>query len=250
MDGWHPPPTENNTYNPTHPCFHLAEDARVFAMCFWSGTNLADPSMKTHSSLNFFLIYRKWSCWTSPVARAVPRLAKPSFKLRSHWLTRYQGHNYSPSMSPRVNSSPSSAKVGSMLSMVEMYSPVSIVSFRPSAPRLSPQGRGRGENTQDRWAVLWRSATPTTPATNREDNSCSQRPWDKADASREADDDVDKPVHADVRLSRRHLVLRWLRHSQTDSEAEGGRSLVEAKLLLSWDQSSSSNERVAFAVVW
>lgn len=248
MDGWH------------HRKQHLQPDTSMF------------PLSRGCACICNVLLVRNKSCWSKyedtfitelfphlqevimlnfPCGpRCTERLAKPSFKLRSHWLTRYQGHNYSPSMSPRVNSSPSSAKVGSMLSMVEMYSPVSIVSFRPSAPRLSPQGRGRGENTQDRWAVLWRSATPTTPATNREDNSCSQRPWDKADASREADDDVDKPVHADVRLSRRHLVLRWLRHSQTDSEAEGGRSLVEAKLLLSWDQSSSSNERVAFAVVW
>lgn len=63
----------------------------------------------------------------------------------------------SPSMSPRVNSSPNSAKVGSMFSMVEMNSPVSIASVRTS---LSPEGRGRsgggGRKKQEPQTVRYR----------------------------------------------------------------------------------------------
>ena len=50
----------------------------------------------------------------------------------------------SPSMSPNVNSSPNSARVGSMFS-TEEYSPPSILSYSTSPPRLSPEGRGGKE---------------------------------------------------------------------------------------------------------
>lgn len=48
---------------------------------------------------------------------------------------------YSPSISPKVNSSPNSAKVGSMVSMEEIYSPVSILPVSSSPLRLTTGGR-------------------------------------------------------------------------------------------------------------
>lgn len=61
------------------------------------------------------------------------------------------------------------------------------------------------------------SATLTVLLPNGEDYYSPQQPWNYTRASREADFYAEKLIPTDLCLSRRHLVLRSLRHSQTDT---------------------------------
>lgn len=92
-----------------------------------------------------------------------------------------------------------------------------------------------------------RSATPTTQLTDR--GICPLNPK-TTEAPREEHFYTDKLIGINLCLRRRHLVSRSLRHSQTDSVAHSGIWLAETCSFLSWDQSSSSNDRPVFAVVW
>lgn len=66
-------------------------------------------------------------------------------------------------MSPKVNSSPNSAKVGSMFSMVEIYSPLSILSVSSSPLRLSPEGQNKQGPRAPPWAFGNAYHTPNWP---------------------------------------------------------------------------------------
>lgn len=113
---------------------------------------------------------------------------------------------HSPSMSPRVNSSPNSARVVSMFSMGETNSPWSILSVSGSPLRLSPKGRRREQT--DGWTSPGRPATPSRVLSYLKMRPLSLTAPYSSESPRQADLTSDKLTHQKLFPRRRHLVLR------------------------------------------